>query len=239
LAASFLAKTDVFPFDRLLYLHLPTRYLARAMSPSEYQIRRATVDDLPALKQLWEYARLPALELERRFTEFQLAATPDGKIAGAVGLHIERQQGEIHSEAYAEPESEETLRPLLWDRVLMVAKNHGLLRLWALATTNFLREKGMTEAEPALLAKLPVSFGHPQAGWLTLKLKEEVASTTVMEQEFAILAQAQREETERLLERAKFIRVLVYVLLGIGVAVLAVVGIKVFRTLPKLRNPGR
>jgi N-acetylglutamate synthase-like GNAT family acetyltransferase len=209
------------------------------MSSTGYQIRRATVDDLPALKELWEHSRLPALELEKRFTEFQVAATPDGKIAGAIGLHLERQQGEVHSEAYADPELEEELRSLLWDRLVMVAKNHGLLRLWALATTNFFREKGMQEAEPHLLAKLPVSFGHPQAGWLTLKLKEEIASSTLMEQEFTLLAQAQRDETEQMLRRAQFIRVFAYIILGIALAALAVLGVMAFKRLPKLPGSRR
>ena len=38
----------------------------------QLHIRRATVDDLPALRSLWAAARLPADELENRLTEFQV-----------------------------------------------------------------------------------------------------------------------------------------------------------------------
>lgn len=206
------------------------------MENIEYQVRRATVDDLPQLRELWQQARLDAMDMERRFTEFQVAVDPEGNIAGAAALHIERQQGEVHSELFRSPELAFALRPLLWERIRNVAKNHGLLRLWALATTNFYREMGMQDPEPQTLAKLPPSFGHPQAGWITMKLKEEVLATATFEQELAILAQAQRAERDELMRKAQFLRTFAYILLTIAVIALAIFGYFAIKKLP--RNKG-
>jgi N-acetylglutamate synthase-like GNAT family acetyltransferase len=204
--------------------------------PPEYQLRRATVDDLPQLRELWNAAGMDAVEMERRFTEFQVAVDPDGSIAGATALHIEKQQGEIHSELFRARDLAFVLRPLLWERLKTVAKNHGLLRIWALATTSFFREMGMKDPDPQTLAKLPTSFGHPQAGWVTMKLKEEVLTSSTIEQELALLAQAQKAETEAVLRRAQFLRAFAYILLTVACIALAVIGWITFRKLPKPRG---
>ena len=56
------------------------------MNGSTYRIRRATLDDLDALRPLWESMRLPVADLERRLIEFQVAESPEGKIVGAIGF---------------------------------------------------------------------------------------------------------------------------------------------------------
>ena len=42
------------------------------MTASTNRVRRATLDDLGALKPLWTSMRLPAADLEKRLTEFQV-----------------------------------------------------------------------------------------------------------------------------------------------------------------------
>lgn len=207
------------------------------MAAGGYQVRRATVDDLPELRRLWDSARMPAVELDKRFTEFQVAIDSEGKIIGAIGLHIERQQGLIHNEVYQPPELSEHIRPMFWERLHTLAKNHGLSRLWSLATTSFFRHQGMVEADPASVNKLPASFGHPNAGWLTLKLKEEVQPVS-LESEFALFAQSQRDETDGLIKRAQFLRAVAYAFLTVVLIVLVVAGIYVVKQLPRFA-PGK
>lgn len=186
-----------------------------------YQLRRATVDDLPELKALWTAERLPASELDKRFTEFQIAVDPEGRIAGALGLQIHKTQGLIHSECFLEIDRTVELRPLLWDRVLTVAKNHGLARLWMMPTAHFYREQGMEDASDALRAKLPESFGHPKVDWITLSLRDESQMAISVEKEFEIFAQAQKDETEQMMRRAKMFRALAYGLLVLAIGALA------------------
>jgi N-acetylglutamate synthase-like GNAT family acetyltransferase len=188
----------------------------------QYQARRATLEDLPALRSLWHNARLPEEELEKRFTEFQVVPGPDGTILAAVGLQMLKQNGYIHSETFADPNLATQLRPLLWQRMLTVAKNTGLLRLWTLPTAHFYREQGFTDVDPALKAKVPEEFGNPGADWISLKLKDDAVISA--EREFEIFAMAQREESERMMSQAKSLRLMAYGLLFIallGVAALA------------------
>jgi N-acetylglutamate synthase-like GNAT family acetyltransferase len=197
--------------------------------PPNYQIRRATVDDLPQLKALWTAERLPAAELDKRFTEFQLAVDGEGKIAGAVGLRIYKLQGLIHSEAFARLDEVQELRPLLWERLITVAKNHGLARIWMMPTVSFYREQGMSEVEDAIRAKLPEDFGHPKADWISLRLKEENASVISLEKEFEIFAQAQKAESEEVIKRAQVFRALAYTLLAVvllGLGALALIAMR-------------
>jgi N-acetylglutamate synthase-like GNAT family acetyltransferase len=197
---------------------------AEDITPPNYQARRATLEDLPALRSLWHQARLPEDELEKRFTEFQVVPGPDGTILGAVGMQMLKQNGYIHSETFAEPNLATQLRPLLWQRMLTVAKNTGLLRLWTLPTAHFYREQGFTDVDAALKAKVPEEFGNPGADWISLKLKDDAVISA--EREFEIFAMAQREESERMMSQAKSLRLFAYGLLFltlIGIGALAFV----------------
>ena len=66
------------------------------MTSSALNIRRATVDDLPALRALWRSAQLPADELESRLTEFHVVEC-GGEFAGALGVQVAGQHARLHS----------------------------------------------------------------------------------------------------------------------------------------------
>jgi N-acetylglutamate synthase-like GNAT family acetyltransferase len=186
-----------------------------------YHTRRATLEDLPQLRAFWHTSHLPEDDLERRFTEFQVAFDSEGNLVGTLGLQMNKNQGLVHSESFASPEVAAEIRPLLWQRVLTVAKNNGLLRLWALPTTSFYREQGMTDVDDATRAKLPEGFGSPNADWVTLKLKEENPATVAAEREFEVFAIAQRAESERMISQAKALRLVAYGLLLLVMGALA------------------
>src|ERR1017187_926557 len=98
------------------------------VSSSNYRVRRATLDDIRQLTALWQSMQFPVEDLARRVTEFQVAEGAEGEVRGAVGLQIAERQGLVHSEAFSDFALADHLRPLLWDRLLAVATNHGLLR---------------------------------------------------------------------------------------------------------------
>ena len=209
----------------------PTHYARRTcmneadenLTP-EYQARRATLEDLPSLRSLWHNARLPVEELEKRFTEFQVVPSSDGNILAAVGLQLLKQNGYIHSEVFADPQYGIEFRPLLWNRIMTVAKNNGLHRLWTLPTASFYREQGFVDVDPGLKQKVPAEFGNPGADWISLKLKDDAVISA--EREFEIFAMAQKEESARMMSQAQSFRLIAYILLFlslIGVAVLAFV----------------
>lgn len=193
-------------------------------STPTYQQRRATLEDLPELRSLWDGARLPVDELEKRFTEFQVVTSAEGNIVGTVGLHLQKQQGLVHSEAFSDPNLAVDVRPLLWQRILTVAKNNGLVRLWTLPTASFYREQGFVDVDDAQRAKLPEGFGNPAVDWVSLKLKDDSMAVISMEKEFEVFAMAQKDESQRVLDQAKTLRMIAYGLLFLalgGVALLA------------------
>ena len=55
-------------------------------------VRRATLDDLPQLIELWQMEKLPVEVLDKRFTEFQVVADASGRIVGAVGMQLSDKQ---------------------------------------------------------------------------------------------------------------------------------------------------
>src|SRR5437762_8547707 len=84
---------------------------------NDYQLRRATLDDVPQLMELWKSFGFPVADLSKHVTEFQVAQTPEGKLVGALGLQIAERHGRVHSEAFGDFALADQLRPLLWDRI--------------------------------------------------------------------------------------------------------------------------
>ena len=104
------------------------------MNPTEFRVRRATIEDLPDLTALWQSMNLPVNGLDRRLTEFQVATDAAGKIVGAVGLQLVGKQGLVHSEGFTDFGVTDIVRPMLWERLQMVAANHGIVRAWTKET---------------------------------------------------------------------------------------------------------
>jgi hypothetical protein len=96
------------------------------MNPSTLRIRRATMDDFQSLRSLWNSMRLPAGELEKRLTEFQVIEAADGQIVGAIGVQIIRQHALLHSESYTDFSVADAARQLFWERIQTIAAHHGV-----------------------------------------------------------------------------------------------------------------
>jgi N-acetylglutamate synthase-like GNAT family acetyltransferase len=193
------------------------------MQQPSYSIRRATFEDVPWLRALWKEAQLPADELEKRFIEFQVVFDDKGELLGAVGLTKMVRHGHLHSEAYLHPEMEDVLRPLLWERVMMLARNHGLVRFWTLEEAPFWKHFiGFKEPTPEELERMPAGFGDVRARWITLKFAEETILSPqglTMEEHLEMFRQSQEAEIQGMHRRARQLKILatmvVLVLLGL------------------------
>ena len=144
------------------------------MDPARFLVRRATVDDLNGLKELWTRAGLQVLDLERHLTEFQLISSDTGDLAGALALRLDGRHGLLHSEAFTQINEQDQFRQLLWDRIAVLSRNHGLSRIWTLESAPFWRQVGeFHDAESDELTKLPASFGPAHQRWRTILLRDE------------------------------------------------------------------
>jgi N-acetylglutamate synthase-like GNAT family acetyltransferase len=176
---------------------------------NSYRTRRATVDDLAQLAALWQAANLPVAELEKRFTDFQVAEDEQGKLAAAIGLHIEGGHGRVHSESFADFALADALRPALWKRLQVVAQNHGLFRLWTEAAAPFWKEDAGFSAPPdELLKKLPEPYGPRHPAWLTLRLRDEGAEAALLDKEIAFFREVERARREKIMHRGKVLKII-------------------------------
>lgn len=170
-------------------------------------VRRATVDDLNALKTLWESMRLSPEELEPRLTEFQVAENADHEILGAIGIQVEKPHALLHSEGYTDFAIADTARQLFWQRLQTLASNHGVFRLWTQERSPFWKSYGFQPPNAEVLARLPGAWNNEFTGaWLTYQLKDEAAISAALESragQFASYREAEKETTERVQSRAR------------------------------------
>ncbi len=193
------------------------------MHSAPLKTRRATVDDLPALKSLWLAAQLPADTLEARLTEFQVVEN-HGVFAGAIGIQIVRTAMLLHSEDYADFAVADPARELFWERIQTLAANHGVFRVWTQETSPFWTHWGFQPANAETLARLPEEW-KPLAGrWLTLELKDEDAIKSALGNQFSNFMDSEKEKTQRVAGHAKKINLFIIIvgftvgLVGIAVA---------------------
>lgn len=192
------------------------------MTESNHSVRRATLDDLPALKAHWEMMRFASADLEKRLTEFQVVEDTAGNILGGLGLQITNHHGRIHSEAYGDFALADSLRPLFWTRLQALATNHGLVRLWTQDSSPFWTHNGFQPPDAEALDKLPAIWDRHAAGWLTRQLRAEVAMKTLADTvDVDLLMKLDRERTQQTLERVKWMN---RVALVVSILLLIVVG---------------
>ena len=167
---------------------------------------------------------LPANELEKRLTEFQVIETVGGQIAGAIGVQILRQHALLHSESYTDFSVADAARELFWERIQTIAAHHGVFRLWTQENSPFWTRWGFQPANAETLSRLPEEWKRSEEKWLTLQLKDEEA-IAALDKELAQFRESEKQRTAQTLDQArtmtKTITVIVFVIgiVLIGVAV--------------------
>jgi len=192
-------------------------------------VRRATLDDLPQLIELWRMEKLPAEVLEKRFTEFQVVADAGGQLVGAVGLQITDKQGRLHSELFPQYELADKLRPLLWERHKKVAQNHGVVRVWTQFTSPYWQTGDFHDPSTEELLDLPLNLAGQIGSWTVAQLKEPSPALDSIEKELAMFREIERAKTEKIFKQAKTLKIVAVIL---AFAVLAWVGWWLIRLLP-------
>ncbi len=187
------------------------------------RIRRATVDDLPALRSLWTTARLPADELEARLTEFQVVES-DGVFAGALGVQIQRQHARLHSEDYVDFAVADAARELFWERIQKLAANLGVFRVWTQETSPFWTHWGFQPAGAETLERLPEAWKNLAGQWFTLELKNEDVINHALKNQFAGFMNDEKKQTAAVAAKGRkittFFTVVFFILAAISFAIL-------------------
>ena len=181
------------------------------MSSPQLRIRRATTDDFQGLRSLWNSAGLPADELEKRLTEFQVIESDDGQIAGAVGFQIVRQHARIHSEVYADYSVSDAARQLVWERIQVIASHHGVFRLWTQDNSPFWSSCGFRIVVMESLVQLPEEWKSFKGKWYSLQLKNEEILAAAFEKHLAGFKDSEKQQAERVSQKARTINTIVTV----------------------------
>lgn len=176
------------------------------MTTTDFSVRRATIDDLPALVALWQSMNLPTEGLDRRLTEFQVATDSSGTLVGAIGFQLLGKQARLHGEGFTDFGAADTLRKMLWERLQTVAANHGIIRVWSQELAPFWSRNVLSTPDADALAKLPTEWKSLPGDWLTLKLREDVDEVLSLDKEFALFAAAERQHSKDVLGQAKVMK---------------------------------
>jgi len=187
------------------------------------RVRRATLDDIGQLTEIWKAMRYPVEDLSKRITEFQVAENTEGKIDGALGLEIAQRQGRIHSEGFSDFSLADQLRPLLWERINVVATNHGLLRLWTQEQAPFWNRCGLVKPDVETMEKLPAVWRTLPPAWQTLKLKDDVESLISLDKEFALFMESEKQRTQKAFQQARILKLLA-TLIAFALFILVIAG---------------
>lgn len=197
------------------------------MTSSALNIRRATVDDLPALRALWRSAQLPADELESRLTEFHVVEC-GGEFAGALGVQVAGQHARLHSEDYKDFSVADAARERFWERIQKLAANLGVFRIWTQETSPFWTHWGFHPANAETLARLPPEWEALEGRWLTLELKNEEVINRALQDKFAGFMDAEKQQTARVAAQARQLRLVVTILLLVFFVLCLVAGVFLF-----------
>jgi N-acetylglutamate synthase-like GNAT family acetyltransferase len=187
-----------------------------------HRVRRATVDDLTALRAIWLSMRLPADELEKRLKEFQVVENADGEVLGGVGIQFSKQHALLFGEGFSDFSVADAARELFWRRIEALAANHGIYRIWTQETSPFWTRWGFQPASAEILLRLPDEWKASEGKWLTLELKNEAAVTAALENKFAGFMDVEKKQTARVAAHAKTIRnVIIVTCLGVFIICMA------------------
>ncbi|MCD6338847.1 MAG: hypothetical protein J7M29_05635 [Verrucomicrobia bacterium] len=171
----------------------------RAVEPGRYKARRATVDDLPALRGLWTTALLPATRLEKEVGRFFVVERPDGVLSGAAAVAQSGWHGLLHNEAFSSEAEAREARPALWAGILQAVRSQGVLRLWIAkpAAPFWEREAGFREPLPRELARMPSEFREGRKEWLTLPIQDDVKLEEALRDKLEAFHAEEQRERER------------------------------------------
>ena len=140
----------------------------------------------------------------------------------ARGHALAGTEARLYGEGFASPEYADLVRENAWLRFQVIARNHGLVRVWTQLTAPFWHLNGFLHPSPDLAARLPAVFAGDPRPWKFLQLREEAAAPVSFEKEFALFKEMEQEKTAQIYRRAKVLK-LIAALMVVAVIVLVLV----------------
>jgi hypothetical protein len=142
-------------------------------------------------------------------------------VLGAIGTLFSKQHALLFGEGFSDYSVADAARQLFWQRIQALAANHGIFRVWTQEDSPFWTRWGFQPANPETLARLPEEWKSSEGKWLTFELKNEEAVTAALEQKFSGFMDAEKEQTARVAEKARMLRIIITVV-GFTIGILCI-----------------
>lgn len=188
---------------------------------SAIKIRRATIQDLNPLRDIWTSMHLPSEALERQLKEFQVAEL-NGHVVGTIGIQFVGTAALLYCEGFSDFSVADAARELFWERLETLASHHGVFRIWTQETSPFWARLGFLPATSEILKRLPQQWNTGEGKWLTLQLKDEDAVAAALQNKFVGFMESEKQQTASIKEKANMIKIAVtvisFLIFGICVA---------------------
>ncbi len=186
------------------------------METSDLTARRATLEDIPALKGLWLNAGLPWEQLESFITEFIVVPGADQQLLAAIGLMIEFDDALLHSEALAMETDADNLRASLWQRIQIMTRNQGVHRIWTQEDADYWRTCGFIARSVQEEQAESPSFLQATEGWTLVKLLDTDRAKALAEEQMGIWQATRSEENAALQRKIKKFRTIAFLMFSVA-----------------------
>lgn len=206
------------------------------VEPPALSARRATVEDLPSLRLLWQSAGLPWDQLDRFVTEFQVVPGPDDSLLGAIGFLVEDGDGLLHSESLGalSEESLDEVRMTLWRRIQIIGRNQGVHRIWTQEDAPYWPTCGFKSATEADLTACRATFLDRTASWLRFEYPAPENVKARVDEQMAIWQATRAMEAEALQQKIRNMRNLAVLVAAVVIGIMIVMLSIIMRRNPEL-----
>lgn len=177
-----------------------------------FSARRATLEDVPVLQELWRQVGLPWEQLADFINEFQVVTDDAGNVVGAAGLLLEGDDGLLHSEAIVDGLDGDSVRLALWRRVQIVSRNQGVARLWTQEDAEYWRTAGFQPSTAAERTQAKVEFLGAEGVWLVFQVGTPDRAQALINEQLAILEATRMQDADDLQQKIRTLRLVAYLM---------------------------
>lgn len=201
---------------------LPKYYFSQVnASLSQYRFRRANIDDVERLRDLWLRHGYDSEGLESRITEFQVALDESDTIVASIGIRNQQRQALFHHECWGAEMTHQVRRDLA-AHAIQVAERFQVWRIWTTMEDVLWSEMGFDPVKPDALEDLPQGFGDWRSGWKAYKLRSDIASDENLARQFELLKIQNQEDNHKIKQTARVVGVVGYIIIfGIVCAIIS------------------
>jgi len=180
---------------------------------AQWSVRRASVEDVPALKEHWQKAGVLDDALEKNLTEFQIAENSEGTIRGVVGVRLHDQQAWIYHESFIDQSEAGSIQEAIWKRIHTLAQNHALYKIWTHSDSPTWTRLKFLNATQEVLSEKPSEFQMMSDQWKVLVLREPSEEAVSLDNEFELFQKAQQADREQLMKQTAMMKIIAYTIL--------------------------